>query len=65
VRGQGVPNLGARGRGDLAVAVKVVVPTKLNAEQRRLLEQLAKTLPAPEVRPKERSFVDKVKDILG
>ena len=65
VRGQGVPHLGARGRGDLHVTVRVVVPTKLNAEQRRLLEQLAKTLPAPSLDEKERSFFGKVKDILG
>jgi molecular chaperone DnaJ len=65
LRGQGVPYLGAKGRGDLHVAVRVVVPTRLNAEQRRLLEQLAQTLPAPELSPKDRSFVDKVKDILS
>jgi DnaJ-class molecular chaperone len=47
------------------VTVRVVVPTKLNAEQRRLLEQLAKTLPAPSLDEKERSFFGKVKDILG
>jgi molecular chaperone DnaJ len=65
VRGQGVPHLGARGRGDLHVTVRVVVPTKLNGEQRRLLEQLAKTLPVPSLDDKERSFFGKVKDILG
>ena len=65
MRGQGVPHLGAKGRGDLHVAVRVVVPTKLTAEQRKLLEQLAKTLPAPELPEKDRSFLDKVKDILS
>jgi molecular chaperone DnaJ len=65
VRGQGVPHLGSRGRGDLHVTVRVVVPTKLTAEQRRLLEQLAKTLPTPSLEDKDRSFFGKVKDILG
>jgi molecular chaperone DnaJ len=65
VRGQGVPHLGSRGRGDLHVTVRVVVPTKLTAEQRRLLEQLAKTLPVPSLDEKDRSFFGKVKDILG
>jgi molecular chaperone DnaJ len=65
VRGQGIPHLGAKGRGDLHVLLRVVVPTKLNPDQRRLLEQLARTLPAPEIPAKERSFVDKVKDILS
>jgi molecular chaperone DnaJ len=65
VRGQGVPVLGGRGRGDLVVAVRVMVPTKLNAEQKRLLELLAKALPSPELKPKDKSFFARVKDILG
>jgi molecular chaperone DnaJ len=65
VRGQGVPHLGAKGRGDLHVSVRVVVPTRLNVEQRKLLEQLSRTLPVPDVRDKEKSFFGKVKDILG
>ena len=47
VRGQGVPQLGSRGRGDLHVIVRVVVPARLTADQRKLMEQLAKTLPVP------------------
>jgi len=65
VRGQGVPNLGTRGRGDLHVSVRVVVPTKLTAEQRRLMEQLDKTLPVPDPQEKDRSILDRMKDILG
>jgi molecular chaperone DnaJ len=65
VRGQGVPQLGGKGRGDLHVLVRVVVPHKLNAEQKKLMEQLAKTLPAPEIREKDRSLFDRMKDILG
>src|SRR5438105_628012 len=64
VRGQGVPHLGGRGRGDLHVTVRVVVPTKLTPEQRRLVEQLGKSLPSPEEQEKDRSFMGKVKDIL-
>ncbi len=66
VRGHGVTQLGARGRGDLHVSVRVIVPTKLSAEQRKLLEQLQRTLPVPELKDtKEKSFFEKVKDILG
>jgi molecular chaperone DnaJ len=65
VRGQGVPQLGGRGRGDLHVTVRVVVPSKLNKEQRRLFEQLDKVLPTPEIDVKQRSFFDRMKDILG
>ncbi len=65
VRGQGVPHLGGRGRGDLHVTVRVVVPTKLTVEQRKAVEQLGKSLPSPEEQEKDRSFLGKVKDILG
>jgi len=65
MRGQGVPRLGGKGRGDLHVVVRVVTPTKLTAAQRRLLDELSKTLPSPEIPEKDRSILDKVKDILG
>ncbi|HUG55080.1 MAG TPA: molecular chaperone DnaJ [Vicinamibacteria bacterium] len=65
IRGQGVPHLGGRGRGDHHVSVRVVVPTKLTAEQRKLVDQLGKSLPSPEEQEKDRSFLGKVKDILG
>ena len=65
VRGQGVPNLGTRGKGDLHVGVRVVVPTRLNAEQRKLMEQLLRTLPVPERDEKERSFFEKLKDVMS
>ena len=65
IRGQGVHNLGARGRGDLHVAIRVVTPTRLSAEQKKLLEQLAKVLPVPDVADKDRSILDRMKDILS
>jgi molecular chaperone DnaJ len=65
VRGQGVPHLGSKGKGDLHVTLRVVVPTRLSSEQRKLLEQLSKTLPTPEARPKDKSILDRMKDILS
>jgi molecular chaperone DnaJ len=65
VRGQGVAPLGGRGRGDLHVLVRVVVPKHLTAEQRKLFEQLANTLPVPDVRDKDRSLLDRMKDFFG
>jgi molecular chaperone DnaJ len=65
VRGQGFPQIGGKHRGDLHVLLRVVVPTKLNAEQRRLMEQLAKTLPVPDLKDKDRTLFDRMKDILG
>jgi molecular chaperone DnaJ len=65
VRGQGVPHLGTKGRGDLHVVVHVVVPSKVTAEQRRLLDQLGRTLPPPELKDRDRSFFNRMRDILG
>jgi molecular chaperone DnaJ len=41
-RGLGVPHLQRTGRGDMLINVRVVVPTKLNAEQKEIFRQLAK-----------------------
>ena len=42
LRGQGMPDVGGRGgKGDLHVAVKVDVPTRLSEEEKKLLRQLA------------------------
>ena len=65
IRQQGIPNLGTRGRGDLHVAVRVVTPTRLSGEQKKLIEQLGKVLPVPEVSDKDRSILDRMKDILS
>ena len=47
LRGQGVPHLRGRGRGDLRVHVVVETPTKLTGRQRELFEQLAEELDIP------------------
>jgi molecular chaperone DnaJ len=39
LRGEGMPRLRRRGRGDLKVVVDVMIPTQLTAEQRELLER--------------------------
>lgn len=39
LRGEGMPRLRGRGRGDLKVVVDVMVPTRLTGEQRELLEK--------------------------
>jgi molecular chaperone DnaJ len=62
VRGQGMPVLGGRGKGDLFIAVNVITPKTLTREQRRLLEQLAQV----ETKDLEdKNIVDKVRDIFG
>jgi molecular chaperone DnaJ len=65
LKAQGIPSLGGRGRGDLHVLVRVVVPKHLNAEQRRLFAELAKTLPVPDVKDKDKSLLDRMKDLLS
>lgn len=72
VRGKGMPNVGGRGRGDLYVTVKVSVPRKLTKDQRKLVEELAKTMPPqPPAAPAgkadddDRGLFDRVKDIFG
>ncbi|MCG6921799.1 MAG: molecular chaperone DnaJ [Acidobacteria bacterium] len=65
LRGQGVPRLGGRGRGDLHVLVRVVVPTNLSSEQRELIEKLAETLPVPNIDDKEKSLFERMKDFFA
>jgi molecular chaperone DnaJ len=62
VKGQGMPALGGRGKGDLFVSVTVVTPTTLTREQRKLLEQLAQI---EEKDLGDKGLMDKVRDIFG
>ena len=64
IPGKGVPHLRGSGRGDLLVRAHVVTPTKLSAEQRRLLEELAESLGTPAL-PKDRGLFDRIRDALG
>jgi DnaJ-class molecular chaperone len=66
-----VADRSGRHRGDLFVTVKVNTPKKLTKEQRKLLEQLAATLPAEKFDPTpvdgqdDKGLFDRVKDIFG
>ena len=62
IKGKGMPNLAARGHGDLFVAVTLVTPKTLTKEQRKLLEQLAEIEDADF---SDESFIDKVRNIFG
>jgi molecular chaperone DnaJ len=53
LKNKGVPHLNKNGRGDQIVRVTVVTPEKLTEEQRRLFQQLANTLEAPNKIKKE------------
>jgi molecular chaperone DnaJ len=71
LRGRGMPDVSGRGRGNLMVTVKVVTPRKLTREQKKLLEQLAASLPKEKFEPTpageqdDKGLFDRVKDIFG
>jgi molecular chaperone DnaJ len=72
LRGKGMPDVSGRGRGNLYFSVQSVTPKKLTKDQKSLLEQLAKALPADKFEPRarqadeeEKNLFDKVKDIFG
>ena len=62
IKGEGMPVLGARGKGDLFVAVTLMTPKTLTKEQRKLLEQLAEI---EDTEFADESFIDKVRNIFG
>ena len=66
LRGKGLADPHGGGKGDLYYHVRVLTPTKLTREQRKLIEQLGASLKV-ENKPAERgsSLFDKVKDIFG
>jgi molecular chaperone DnaJ len=66
VKGKGLADPRGGGKGDLYYHVRVLTPTKLTREQRKLVEQLGATLRV-ENKPAERgsTIFDKVKDIFG
>ena len=64
LRRKGIPHLRGSGRGDQMVVVNIQVPSRLSKEQRQLFEELAETL-GSEVLPQERSFFDRLKEVLG
>ena len=66
IKGKGLADPRGGGKGDLYYHLRVLTPTKLTREQRKLIEQLGATLKV-ENKPADRnsSIFDKVKDIFG
>jgi molecular chaperone DnaJ len=72
LRGKGMPDVSGRGHGDLLVTIQGVTPKRLTKEQKKLLEQLAETMPETKIKPasrededEDRGIFGKVKDIFG
>jgi molecular chaperone DnaJ len=63
LRGLGMPGL-RRGQGSLRVVVNVVIPRRLSAEQRELLEQFNDSLTEENLRSQEGMFA-KLRRVLG
>jgi molecular chaperone DnaJ len=66
IKGKGLADPRGGGKGDLYYHVRVLTPSKLTRDQRKMLEQLGATLKV-ENKPADRnsSIFDKVKDIFG
>jgi molecular chaperone DnaJ len=66
IKGKGLADPRGGGKGDLYYHLRVLTPTKLTREQRKLIEQLGATMKVDN-KPADRnsSIFDKVKDIFG
>jgi molecular chaperone DnaJ len=64
LRGEGMPALGRGRRGNLRVVVNVLIPRRLNEQQRELLAQFASTLGDENLRTDE-SIFSKLRRALG
>jgi molecular chaperone DnaJ len=64
LRNKGVPHLQRNGRGDMLVIVSVATPTGLNAEQKKHLQELAKSANS-EATPQEHGLVERLQEALS
>jgi len=66
LRGRGVPFLRGGGRGDQIVVARVIVPTRLNDQQRRLFQELAESLDMEQIGgQRDDGFFGRLKSALG
>jgi molecular chaperone DnaJ len=64
IRGQGLPDIRARGKGDQLVQVTIETPAKLNKKQEELLRNFAES-ENKTVSPKTQKFFEKLKKHFG
>jgi len=66
LRGKGVPFLRGSGRGDQIVVTRVVVPSRLTEQQRKLFQELEKALdPEPLGGQQDAGFFSRLRSALG
>lgn len=63
IRGEGIPNVHKRGKGDLLVRVTVETPTHLTDKQKEMLEEFGKTEGIDNL-PRKKSFLEKIKSFF-
>ncbi|MBM3750932.1 MAG: molecular chaperone DnaJ [Acidimicrobiia bacterium] len=71
-KGKGMPNVSGRGAGALHVRLVVDVPQTLSKDQKKLIEQLKKTMPVETLMARDvegdgdgKPFFERVKDLFG
>ncbi len=64
VKGEGMHLYDSERRGDLYVSVKVIIPTKLNAKQKELMEAFRAENKDDTCQPEIKGFFDKIKDLF-
>ncbi len=71
-KGQGMPSVTGRGAGALHVRLVVDVPRKLTKDQKKLIEQLGKTMPVETLAARQvdgdgddKPFFERVRDLFG
>jgi molecular chaperone DnaJ len=64
LRGKGAPRLQRSGKGDLYVVLNVTTPQNLSGDQKKLLNDLKKSL-GGDAQPLERGLLDRLRDALG
>jgi molecular chaperone DnaJ len=71
-RGKGMPSVAGRSKGAFYVRLNIDVPKKLTKDQKKLVEELRKSMPVEKLEPRkageahgEKPFFDKVKDLFG
>jgi len=64
LKNKGVPHLNRSGKGDQYIKAKVVIPEKLDQEQKDLLMKFTE-MSGDEINPEKKGFFDKVKNAFG
>jgi molecular chaperone DnaJ len=65
LRGRGVPHVRREGRGDMHVIAQVAIPRNLTEEQRKLFDELSRTLGKEIIPQRERGILSQLKEALG